>query len=248
MEMKRKNKDKYKCFFIALWIMVPLFVVMDIFAFLYGEPYSFNSYPILPFNVQPSYVRGIHRLCYTIDGIFESPVCADNCETIPIWIENPQGLDSLCIYSVLQYAWKKDSLLMEVSLSDSSTRWLLASPASSKQHKCKLQEVAISDNQLPLTFHSITLQHKDPNKGHLFEAVWLLQAIFYIILLISIPILNVLCLILTIRAFSKLKIKAADAHREIICILLYVCTTIMPIIVWNILRAQTYATHQWGLI
>ena len=83
MEMKRKNKDKYKYFFIALWIMVPLFVVMDIFAFLYGEPYSFNSYPILPFNVQPSYVRGIHRLCYTIDGIFESPVCADNCETIP---------------------------------------------------------------------------------------------------------------------------------------------------------------------
>ncbi len=43
--------------FIILWIITAIVVFGDIFKFLYAEPYSFNTYPILPFNVYPSYVR-----------------------------------------------------------------------------------------------------------------------------------------------------------------------------------------------
>lgn len=225
----------YNYCFILLWIITAIVVFGDILKFLYAEPYSFNTYPILPFNVYPYYVRGTNRLSYTMEGIFDMGEYSDEGGTLKTWIERPHELDSLYIYSVLQYAWAKDSLLMEVSMDNGSTRWLLASTASSKKYRCKLQEVENPDSAYLSSLYNIKLHNND-----LIYCMQSLFSILHIILLISVPILNVICLILTIIACYKHNMVWANICRKVFGIVFYVCTTIMPITVWKALRVITF--------
>ena len=207
---------RYNYCFITLWVITAIVVCGDIFGFLYAEPYNFNAYPILPFNVHPSYARGTHRLSYSMEGIFEMEEYSDEGGKLKTWVERPHELDSLCIYSVIQYAWTNDSLLMEISINDGSTKWLLASPASSNN-------IRLHNNGL--TFY-----------------MQFLYFILHIILLLSIPILNIICLILTIMACYKHNIVWANAYQKIFYILFYGCTTVMPITIWKVLREITFFT------
>lgn len=225
-----------KKYFFTLWIVTAIVLLGDIINFLYAEPYCFNSYPILPFNARPSYCRGTNRYCNSMEGIFEMGEYSDECFTIKPWIERPCELDSLCLYSVLQYAWKKDSLLMEVSLADGSKRWLLASPASSTKHMCKLQEVVTPCRNDIDSYHKITLYIEEPNKRVLFAILELLYSITYIILIISIPILNIICLVFVIQNGNKLNKLNINVYHKICYIVFSICTIMMPIVVWFVVR------------
>ena len=228
---------RYNYCFITLWVITAIVVCGDIFGFLYAEPYNFNAYPILPFNVHPSCVRGTHRLSYSMEGIFEMEEYSDEGGKLKTWVERPHELDSLCISSVIQYAWTNDSLLMEISINDGSTKWLLASPASSKNYRCKLQEIAAPNNSDFSSWHNIRLH----NNGLTFYMQFL-YFILHIILLLSIPILNMICLILTIMACYKHNIVWANAYQKFFYILFYGCTTVMPITIWKALREITFFT------
>ena len=235
MTMKRNN------YFYALWIVVSIVVLGDIVNFLYAGTYCFNAYPILPFNVYPSYCRGTNRYCNSMEGIFDMGEYTDECEMIEPWIERPRELDSLCIYSILKYAWKKDSLLMEVSIKDGSTRWLLASPASSSKYKCKLQEIKTPSSDYIKSYHRITL-YADTPKRRTFDALmeFVLRTI-HIILILLIPMLNLICLILTIK--NCIELDATDiVFRKIYQIIFMLFTTFMPRIVLFVIRKITFAT------
>ena len=241
MEVSRDTMKGHYYFF-ALWIVTALVVLGDVCNFLYAEPYCFNLYPILPFHTYPSYCRGTNRYCISMEGIFDMGEYTDKCGTIKPWIERPSELDSLCVYSVLQYAWKKDSLLMKVSLADNSTRWLLASPASSPKYKCKLQEVMPHNSDNLNGYHKITLYIQEPTKRVMDALIELLLSITYLILLFSIPILNIICLVYAFKNYDKFNKAHVEIRQKIYSIVFYVCTVIMPFVVWLIIRIISHRT------
>lgn len=228
-------------YFYALWIVTAIVVLGDVVNFLYAGSYCFNAYPILPFNVRPSYCRGTNRYCNSMEGIFDMGEYTDECETIEPWIERSHELDSLCIYSVLKYAWRKDSLLMEISIKDGSTRWLLASPASSAKYKCKLQEIATPNSDNLSSYHMITLYADKPNKRAFDALMELVLTSINIFLTISIIVLNLICLILTIKYCVELD-TSDIILKKIYLVMFMVFTTFMPIIVLCVLRKITNAT------
>ena len=69
---------KYRICSRIMCMFVVIVLTCDIYNFMYGNP-AFNAYPILPFNASPSYIRGVNRLCYTMDMIFDMPEYVDIC-------------------------------------------------------------------------------------------------------------------------------------------------------------------------
>lgn len=231
--------EKYNKVCISLLLMAMLLVSIDVCKFLYALPLSY-AYPILPFNTYPSFVRGTNR--HRMNGILDIREYSDVCGMIGMHVENPQKLDSLCIYSVLQYAWKKDSLLMEVSLADNSRRWLLASPASSSEYKCKLQEEDIRKIDF-FTWHNVKLE------DHLFQRIFrqtelhvalgiavMLLAI-YVTLIISTIVLNIWCVIYAVKHRDDI-----DAEQIIAKRLIYIYAPIFPFVIWVLCRVLTFIT------
>ena len=232
---------KYRICSIVMCAFVVIVLTCDIYNYVHAIFPAFNAYPILPFNARPSYVRGANRMCYSMDRILDMPEYCDIPEIINTWVEHSPKLDSLCIYSVTQYAWKKDSLLMEVSLKDNTMRWLLASPPSLSEYRCKLQEVAISDIKNLSSYHKVSLANN--YRGNLFDAIGLdletqlyieyALAIGYLLMILAIPVLNVVCLILLIKYRNEID---AVLYKRI----LDVCALIFPIVVLIGVRIITF--------
>lgn len=227
---------KYRICSRIMCMFVVIVLTCDIYNFMYGNPAAFNAYPILPFNASPSYVRGVNRLCYTMDMIFDMPEYVDICMPISTLVEYSPELDSLCIHSVTQYAWKKDSLLMEVSLKDDSRRWLLASPSSLSEYICKLQEIEILDIKNFSAYHRVTLANNHLETffnaiGLSFDTQLYINRVFaigYLLMILSIPILNVVCLILFIKYFKEIHAEAAIYKKVFdVCALIFPCITLI---------------------
>ena len=199
-----------------------------------------------------------------MEGILEMDEYSDECVRINDWVKHSPELDSLCIYSVTQYAWKKDSLLMEVSLEDNSKRWLLASPVSSKMHKrkrqvmglsstlyiiekpsnaytCKLQVVETPSRKRLFSYCNVKLEDNTLGKilRHLDVHVALLigYTLFalYLAMIISIIVLNIMCIVLLKRHFEEIS-SAEGVGLQI----LYTLAPLLPTVVWISLRIMTY--------
>lgn len=224
---------------------VVIVLTCDIYNYMHAIFPAFNAYPILPFNVSPSYVRGANRMCYSMDRIFDMPEYSDIPEIIMTWVEHSPKLDSLCIYSVTQYAWKKDSLLMEVLLKDNTKRWLLASPPSSSEYRCKLQEVVISEIKNLPSYHKVSLANNCREK--FFDAIGLdfktqlyieyALAIGYFLIIFFIPILNVACFVLLIKHLKEFNTETIIYKK-----VFDVCTLIFPVVILLCIRFVTHIT------
>lgn len=224
-------------------LLVMLLVCASICRFLYAS-FAYNAFPILPFNVRPSQISGKNNICYTMEGIFDFYEYSEECGRIQQCIEKSQELDTLCIFSVLQYAWKKDSLLMEVSLKDGSNRWLLATPTSSDGYKCKLVEVGIPINERMAGYCNIKLEN---NALQIFLkridirvalVLCYTLCILYGILVISLIIMEIGCLSFVIKYYNYIKNDTPGIQIKKI----YVYTPMIPVIVWILLRVLTYMT------
>ena len=237
--MRTKRYHKY-C--LALVLMVIAIVLGDFYKFLYASPFRFNTYPILPFYVSPSYVRGTNRYCHSMEGIFEMGEYSEECEKTESWVEKSHEIDSLCIYSVLQYAWKTDSLLMEVSLDDGCKRWLLASPASTPKYRCRLQEVKEPCDENLLSYFNVKLEdnawdrflrHFDVNTAYI---IYLSLSIIYHSLFIMTFVLNIICVILLAKYYDEITFKESFLVK-----IIDICIPIIPSVVWICIRIMTYS-------
>lgn len=226
---------KYRICSIVMCMFVVFFLTCDIYNYMHAIFPAFNAYPILPYNAYPIYVRGSNRICYSMGRIFAMPEYADVPETIRPWVEHSPELDSLYIYSVTQYAWKKDSLLLEVSLKDNTKRWLLASPPSSAEYRCKLQEVELMGIQNLSSYHRVSLANNHLSTfcdaiGFSFQTQLYIDyalAIGYFLMILSIPILNVVCLILLIKYFKEINAEAVIYKVFDVCALVFPCITLI---------------------
>ena len=227
---------KYRICSIVMCMFVVFFLTCDIYNYMHAIFPAFNAYPILPYNAYPSYIRGANRLCYSMDGIFGMPeYVEDICDQIRPWVEHSPELDSWCVYSLTQYAWKKDSLLMEVSLKDNSRRWLLALPPSSSEYRCKLQEVELMGIQNLSSYHRVSLANNHLSTfcdaiGFSFQTQLYIDyalAIGYFLMILSIPILNVVCLILLIKYFKEINAEAVIYKVFDVCALVFPCITLI---------------------
>lgn len=142
---------------ITLCILVSLFLFLDIYAFLNGRVH-FGSYSILPFRASPCYFMGTHFVMFPIieaneDSHTENSFIGDK-------VQRSAELNSLHISHVASYAWKKDSLLMEVVLDDESTQWLLASPTTAidSQYICQLQAIDNPSKEYISSYRPIRLK------------------------------------------------------------------------------------------
>lgn len=233
---------KYYRYCIILIIWTILLIPIGICKFLYGVG-SLHAYPILPFHACPSYTRGLGRICYSMEGILSIHEYSNEYGAIPIWIERYPELDSLCINSVLQYAWNKDSLLMEVALSDGSKQWLLASPSLISKYRCKLQEVEPPNLENLSTWHNIKLVD---NTFHTFlknmdfsvaTGFFYVLLIVYVIIIILIIILNAWCFVCAVKFHNLIKVEESKCKK-----ILYICAPIFPLAIWVMLRIITYVT------
>ena len=234
---------KYRICSITMCTIVAIFLTCDFYNYMHAIFPAFNAYPVLPFNASPSYIRGVDRSCYSMERIFGMPEYTDICMPIITWVEHSPALDSLCVNSVTQYAWKKDSLLMEVSLQDGSRQWLLASSPSSFEYRCKLQEVEIQNLPSLSSYHRVSLANN--HLSTFFDAIGLsfrtqlyidyALAISYFLMLLSILVLNIVCLVLSVKYFKEI-----NAEKVIYKKVLYLCTLIFPIIIFIIGRIITH--------
>ena len=234
---------KYYILCISIMISVMILISTNIYLFLHGSV-SLHAYPILPFNVYPNSIRGTNRLhCYVMEGIFDIREYSDECANIRTEVERFSELDSLCLYSVLQYAWKKDSLLMEVSLDDNSKRWLLASPASTNSYRCKLQKVDIPSREYLSTYHNVKLVDNSFIKilrkldVHWAFAIAYSLFILYGLLHLLVIILSIYGVVYAVKHRNEIM-----AEKVMLKKVLYICAPIFPIVTWVILRLMTYIT------
>ena len=232
---------------VAACVLLIFIVFFDVYNYTHAIIPSFNSYPMLPYNAYPLYVRGTNRTCYTMEEVIGMFEYSNACGYIESWVERSDEVDSLCIYSVLQYGWKKDSILMEVILEDDSRRWLLVSPPSCKDYTCKLEEVDITKNIELSSFHLIRLVTQywnwernqsilmSPNESEVY--IKLILIIIYGLSIISIIILNIVCLVLGIMHYKEI-FAAKNTFRKI----MYICIPVIPTLAYIILRMITYST------
>lgn len=234
---------KYYILCVSIVLLVTLLVLTNICLFLYAS-FSFNAYPILPFSVCPNSIRGTNRLnCYSMEGIFDIYEYSDDCGTIRSEIERHSDLDSLCIYSVLQYAWKKDSLLLEVSLDNNSNIWLLASPASSKNYRCKLQIADMPSREYLSTYHNIKLvDNTFIGLLRKLDANWAFAICYSLVVLYGILHLFLIVLNVWVGVYAVKYRDLIMTEKVMLKKALYICAPALPIVTWIILRLVTYIT------
>lgn len=228
----------YRRVSIALLLNLALFIMIDIWGFLHGV-FSLNLYPILPFNAYPSISRGTQT--YDMWHIIVRGDYSNTCATIGAYAQSSPEVDSLCIYSISQYAWKKDSLLMEVVLQDESKQWIMASPLQ-KSHliKCQLNLVPTPTDKELSAYHRIQLDNSELRefikKLNLNDSALLHLTlgviITYGLLLLSIPVLWILSIILGIIQYSRTTKENGNIYRNIT----YIIIPLIPLIVIILLR------------
>lgn len=230
---------KYNLYSIVLVILLFIWVLGDITRFLYAMPLSHNAYPILPFNVYPCYIRGANRDCNIMEGIFEMREYSEDCENISRRVERSSELDSMCFYSLLQYTWKNDSLMMQMSLKDGSKCWLLASPASSSEYKCALRKLDTSE--INNTFFTVDLETstlRDFFRKFDVHVALLAAYLYYAmhaILTIAIVVLAIRSIVLLKKYYYKITLGKGVAQK-----IAYLLIPFLPFITWVGLKIMTY--------
>ena len=226
---------------IVMCVLVLLLVLRDIYGFFYGK-YSMGTYSILPFDARP-FLRGVFSGtdCYVMYPIIDVRQCykTEHCVFIKDNVRRVPTLDSLQISSVVQYAWKKDSLLMEVILANKSVKWLLASPAISTDanYICQLQEIEVPTKEQLSSCHQIRLldRYLPPvhwpqswtgvfQKTNFFE--WWIP-VEGLLLFMTTPFLNLICLVLFIEHRSEWRAEPSVLKRS-----LYILALLFPLIVY----------------
>lgn len=225
----------YRICGIALLLMVFTLISCDIYKFLHGYLLSFY-YPILPFKTYPSDIRGTGRVCYSMEGIIGFLEYTDECAIIEDDVDRTHDIDSLCIYSVSQYAWKRDTLLIAVSLEDGSEQWLCASPSLLEEYKCQLKKIDTPDTKYLSSFHLVHLKDEPLvvflNKYNQNLRVILLGTLItlYFGIIIGVLVLHVICIV-----FAIMKMENIGKERNILWKIFYISVPFVPIVIFAIL-------------
>lgn len=239
---------------IVMCVLVLLFVLMDIYGFFYALYPSYGDYPILPFGAKPYYARVLNDTGrYVMEPIIEADEYSEKEQYafISDRVQKSSALDSLQIVSIVQYSWKKDSLLLEVILANKSVKWLLASPAISTDanYICQLQEIEVPTKEQLSSCHQIRLIDK-PHPLVLMIRRWankldddtLMYASLFIILgllllLMLVPLLNLICLILWRKHRTEWRAEPSVLKRS-----LYILALLFPLIVYITINLLSWYT------